>query len=126
MSRLDQDDFFLLAVSGVVDGPSLHEQQGCGDMMDDSYVPVNIIKPEVYALIQLWNAKEQKSGNSHAEQTKIDFSETEGSNLEPTRCMHSIQTPAPPPKRFYRRFWKSITRRILEKENENALKVRMC
>jgi hypothetical protein len=114
MSRLDQDDFSALAVCSATDSTVAHREQLCGEMMEEQYVPRNVLKPEVYALLQSWQANDKRIlGLCEAEMkaapaaVSIDF--------DPTRLMHTA-CPAPPPKRFYRRFWKSISRRVLEND----------
>jgi hypothetical protein len=49
----------------------------------------------------------------------------EAINYEPTRHVQQAAPPAPPapPKRFYRTFWRSITRRMLQAGQSHAIRV---
>ncbi len=76
---------------------------------DEAYVPVNAIKPEVYAMIAAWEAFEI---------SRMKLSGTEGSVddtnsrvvCEPLHTMTTNQ----PPKRYYLTFWRSVTQRIIK------------
>ncbi len=75
------------------------------------YVPVNFIPAEVCAFLAEWE------GSYFAKMGSLDHMELELASvpasqnvLEPVRCLSDLA----PPKRFYRTFWRSVTRRILE------------
>ena len=71
------------------------------------------IKPEVLALIGSWNGHcEQKQlidTDVKMTDTFVD-SRTSTERFEPCRCCTSME----PPRRFYRRFWRSIAHRALK------------
>ena len=127
MNNQTQDDFTCLHIAISNHSSSSHqpvdpdsffqasrsEKRPCGDQ---AYVPVNVIKPEVYALIAAWEACQSDPMESEeaAESTLHAHSE---SMYEPSRC---IPTSAPP-KRFYLSFWRSVTRRMLEHTRKSIL-----
>ena len=146
MSRalLAQDDFSCLGLAAGQDADSqpLELYDGCnhgfpsveraesGDSLksescceaDELYRPVNFIPDEVYELIRNWELAYQKQQESNQAIDSMDtdtaFSDSRSSEsiVEPMRCMSVLQ----PPKRFYRTFWRSVTRRIVQREKENA------
>ncbi len=70
------------------------------------YVPVNYICPEVYALIAAW---ESASKQVHSTGT---------STPKAVLMKNSLQSPcsaAVPPKRFFRTFWKSLSRKLMRR-----------
>ncbi len=101
-------------------GDSLKSESGCE--ADELYRPVNFIPDEVYEMIRNWERAYQKQQETTQ---AIDSMDTEAFNdsrssesiFEPMRCMSVPQ----PPKRFFRTFWRSATRRILRLEKEAAL-----
>ena len=76
--------------------------------------PQNEIQPEVLALIGSWNSghREQKQSIDTDVMMTDNFvdSRTTSERFEPYRCCTSME----PPRRFYRRFWRSIARRALK------------
>ena len=88
----------------------------CG--VEDDYVPVNFISEEVLAMIKGWQLGYQKRQElkeaSVATSMEIEpASFTAAANHdEPMRCIPN----AAPPKRFYRTFWKGVTRRMVERQ----------
>jgi hypothetical protein len=134
---LAQDDFHSLALDAgqnTDDRPldDYHEFSvvgcgGSGDLIkaceqDEIYHPVHFIPDEVIELIRNWEEtyrKKQALENAvHSMGTVpfTDFPSTE-SVLDPIRC---VSVPQPPPKRFYRTFWRSVSQRILRFEKANA------
>ena len=93
---------------------------------DESYVPVNYIPEEVYAMIKTWELKHkdrmavfdstsQTGATSSSNAPMID--NYEPIDYDPLRtCSQSA-----PPKRFYRTFWRSAARRMLECEKAAVL-----
>jgi hypothetical protein len=77
----------------------------------------------VYELIRTWELSflEKQKMNQAVEsmqmQALIEPRASE-SDLEPMRF---VSVSEPPPKRFYRTFWRSVTRRILQREKGSAL-----
>jgi hypothetical protein len=97
-------------------GCSLKSQSTC-----DSSCPGNFILEELHELIRLY-LKHQKAidtvGSTQTESlTNSRFSESVDM-YEPT---HFTFASAPPPKRFHRTFWKSLTLRIVRLEKKKAL-----
>jgi hypothetical protein len=78
------------------------------------FCPVNFIPDEVYEMIRTWEQSYLKHqeiadhavGSMHLE--SFNNTRSSGSEIESMRC---IPANAPPPKRFYRTFWRSLTRR---------------
>ena len=99
---------------------SLKTESAC--KADEIYHPVNFFPDEVYELIRNWDLTFRKQ--LELKQTVISMSDMEAftdsskSDLDPMRCASVVH---PPPKRFYRTFWRSVTRRILQLEKQSAL-----
>ncbi len=74
------------------------------------YVPVNYIPDEVLIFIEAWESANWSTKSPcdwmALDEVSIPVSQD---TFEPTRSVKVI----PPPKRFYRTFWRSITRRII-------------
>ena len=111
---LDKHDFITVERAGS--GHSLKAASQPTLEADEMIHPVNFIPDEVYDLIKNWELAHQKKQElNHA----VDSMETE--SLTDFRRSESIfetlqyvSESAPPPKRFYRTFWRSVTRRILK------------
>ena len=93
---------------------------------DETYVPVNYIPEEVYAMIKTWELKHKdrmevsdstsQTGAASSSNAPI-IDNYEPIDYEPLRiCSQSA-----PPKRFYRTFWRSAARRMLECEKAAVL-----
>ena len=133
MTVLAQNDFCSLTLSQESDDSKmdlLHhfgtapqstarkEQKVC---CDDSYVPVNFIPESVYSMIKAWELSElgKQDVGEVSDVTVINRMASAGDELnsidyEPIRFLREVV----PPKRFYRTFWRSITRKILESQRE--------
>ena len=73
---------------------------------ENGYMPVSYIDPEVRALISHWEASARiKSVFSESK------TETQASLYDPVR---GRDVSFPPPKKFYRRFWRSLAKRYLQ------------
>ena len=89
---------------------------------EDDYVPVNFIPDEVREMIRAWElAQQERLEHEEApdamstEDVQVTQDHTSLQVLEPIRYI----TDAAPPKRFYRTFWRSVTRRALECDRES-------
>jgi hypothetical protein len=73
----------------------------------EKYVPVNFIDDEIYALIERWEscAKEAPSDVTMPVDIKL-----QDPIYEPMRQLPT----AAAPRRFYRTFWRSVSRRLVE------------
>jgi hypothetical protein len=105
---------------GSVD--SLKSQSPCE--ADEMYRPVNFIPDEVYELIRNWERsyskqKEVASAVVFMDSESFTDSQSRENVFEPMRSVLAFE---PPPKRFYRTFWRSATRRILQLEKKKALR----
>jgi hypothetical protein len=90
---------------------------------DETYLPVNFFPDEVYALIregQRTYHKQQESAQAlRAKDVGLAaHSQSSARDLEPMRF---VSAPLPPPKLFYRTFWRSMTRRIMRLEKLRAV-----
>ena len=110
--RMAQPDFATLAVKDELSDESqktnetaIRENEGC-----ISCVTVNFIPEEVCAFIAAWDASTLTTSSSSSDMTlgsaSVPFSQH---NYEPARRLNAFA----PPKRFYRTFWRSVSRRIL-------------
>ena len=91
---------------------------------DDDYVPVNFISDEVRAMIKAWHWSELKRRELKAASVSQSMNpvsaKSSAVNQDLFEPMRSIPNAAPP-KRFYRRFWGGIARRVLEHERNAVL-----
>jgi hypothetical protein len=121
MGSRAQSDFCLLSVPGdgldtFDDHPaflcrtssSRVEKLADSSACNEKYVPVNFIDAEIYALIERWEscAKDEPAAKLTM---PIDL-KSEDRTYEPIRQLPN----AAAPKRFYRTFWRSICRRLVE------------
>ena len=88
---------------------------------DECYRPVNFIPEEVYMLIKNWESAYLQRHESQVVESMDTESSTDPrsseSIFEPFRCISVSQ----PPKRFYRTFWRSAARRMLQLDKQNTL-----
>ena len=114
-----QDDFDSLVIARESDDlmhdtfprvDSTHPEGKIGTK-DDNYVPVNHIPEEVRAMIKAWELQRRE---------KMEVSATDALELEDYEPLRTCSQTAPP-KRFFRTFWRSVTRRLLEND-EKAVK----
>jgi hypothetical protein len=93
---------------------------------DGDFVPVNFIPDAVCIMIKNWELSELEQQNvakvSHP-MGQIGVSSYPGvlnqEDYEPTRCMREFA----PPKRFYRSFWRSVSRKLLHRVNDQVLSI---
>ena len=107
-----QSDFATLAIKHELS----EESQKLKDLTiakkegEISYVPVNIIPEEVSAFIAAWEVSTlttmSPSWDMSFDSALVPYSQD---RFEPARRLNDFA----PPKRFYRRFWSSLSRRIL-------------
>ncbi len=108
---LDEYDGFA-TVEGAENGSSLKSAEA-----NEVYHPVNFIPTEVYELIRNWELAYLKKQDSIQAFDSMDAVSSE-SIFEPMRSMSVSNAP---PKRFFRTFWRSVTRRIIQLEKKLAL-----
>ena len=89
----------------------------------DEITSINSFPDEVYELIRTWELAIHKNQAIHRESDSMEMemltdSQASESELEP---MRRVTMSEPPPKRFSRTFWRSVTRKILRREMENNL-----
>jgi hypothetical protein len=128
MRNQTQDDFASLhaAINNHISSHQLVDRESvlpsnkatrhekCVD--EETYTPVNFIKAEVYALIAGWEAC--KSNPEESEEASEFTRDSPSEDLyEPSRHIPS----SAPPKRFYRTFWRSVTRRMLEHARKSVI-----
>ena len=81
------------------------------DYMSNVYVPVNFIPDEAFAFLAAWDAayitKASPLDAMELDTVSLPVSQIE---FEPTRRLNDFA----PPKRFFRTFWRSIARRVVE------------
>ena len=126
-----QDDFVALTVPGQESLELFHDHAHifpCGSSsvkticektsIEAGYTPVNYIGPEVMALIAHWEASTPNKMSSAKDGMKMTFNMQE-SIYDPIKPCDS---PSVPPKRFYRTFWRSLTRRYVQSSiRENSV-----
>ena len=116
------DDYYgFTTVERPASVDSLKSESTC--KADKIYRPVDVLPDEVYELIRNWELAHRKRQELKQVVESMDMeastdSQSSESVLEPMRCVSVVQ---PPPKRFFRTFWRSVTRRILQLENQVVL-----
>ncbi len=84
-----------------------------------TYVPVNYISPEVYAYLEAAEASAARRADPDAldADSMISGDNLHGASLQIT--MEDVHVPSydmrsmPPPKKYFRTFWQSISQRLL-------------
>ena len=114
----DYDGITTIKCAGS--GDSLSSEPVCE--ANNIYLPVNFIPEEVYELIrklELARTKQPESIQAHDSMDTESSSDPRSSEdiFEPMRRMSVSNAP---PKLFYRTFWRSVTRRLLQHEKEFA------
>jgi hypothetical protein len=110
--------FFVAACSGE---PVRSEKASTAAeaKLSSRYVPENVIKDEVYAFLAAWDEsqarKRELAAGAGGVSAPMDI--VADIDFEPVRCLGL--TGLPPPKLFYRTFWRSITRRLVHQTQES-------
>jgi hypothetical protein len=140
-SFVAQDDFSALGLAAVPDADSpqlndyhafttidrpasadsLRSESACDSA--DMYCPVNFIPGEVYDMIRTWETSYLKQQETYHAVNSMDtesiaYPQCSGIDLETMRCIPEF---APPPKRFFRTFWRSVARRMVQREKQSAI-----
>ena len=122
VSRLSQSDFDSLAIPEQSEDPLFDpcppkSPELSQKKISETYVPVNVIPQAVYAMIAAWeqskvNRQDVMDGSGSAAMT-APASLSGALSLNDYEPMRICNFEAPP-KRFYRRFWRSLARRVLD------------
>ena len=112
-----QETFESLVVAGEFDDLMLdtlspvNPTKSIGKNMteDDHYVPVNYIPDEVIAMIQVWQLQRR------------DVMEVSGTDAPTLEEYAPLMSQTAPPKRYFRTFWRSIARRLLQAYQNDAM-----
>ncbi len=134
MSHFPQADFSSLGLAIVKDpdiqtleehhGFTAIQRAGSTDSLksepaceaEKSYCPINFISDEAREMIRDWELSFLKKLENSRTVDSMDLDSFTSNSLDsiwqPTQL---ISLTEPPPKRFYRTFWISLTRRILKK-----------
>ena len=87
---------------------------------DEDYVPVNFIPEEVFAMIKAWELKQRDLMEVSDSMSVSRAASSETLRLEDYEPLR-VCTQAAPPKRFYRTFWRSAARRVLDADKAGVL-----
>jgi hypothetical protein len=90
---------------------------------DEVYRPVNFIPDEVHELIRIWEfaciwQKETTDPVDPMDIESVTNLQGKENGFEQIRCMTES---AIPPKRFHRAFWRSLTRRVVQRMKASDL-----
>ena len=115
-SAMAQDNFDSLIIAGEsdevmldADGPvHLTYSDDQVGTQDDNYVPVNLIPDEVRGMIKAWQLQRRE---------RMEVSSTDAPASEDHEPLRTCSQTAPP-KRFFRTFWRSVTRRMLKGDKQ--------
>ena len=139
LSTLPQDDFRSLALAATSEDESSQQLgnyywstpvEGAGSggspksvAASVNYRPAIFISDEMQEMIWNWEhsypSQQEMTCNAESMDSEPITTSIE-SVFEPVRPMLGSSLP-PPPKRFYRTFWRSLTLRIVRREKERAL-----
>ena len=84
-----------------------------------TYSPENEIKPEVIAMLASWESRSADLKKNVGGDSVMVDAPFECVNERYKPCFYCITTE--PPKRFYRTFWRSISRRALQHLSDKVL-----
>ena len=114
-----QDDFSLLTVSdSQVFGADIGIC-GCASESETVLKLENVLKPEIYELIAAWESSVKNVKDAKPVAFSLDDASPCSEMIsEPLRFTSSSAVP----KRFYRRFWLSLTRRMLDDRAARSFK----
>ena len=125
-----QNDFDSLAMPAQSEDlmPDTHRdlKPSCSDRKtaftheDADYVPVNFIPEEVFAMIKAWELKQRDLMEVSDAMSVSRAASSETLRLEDYEPLR-VCTQAAPPKRFYRTFWRSAARRVLDADKAGVL-----
>jgi hypothetical protein len=132
MSVLGQDDFTALGFGAGQDDDLRHLdniqglpiaaeragspsafKSGIACRVDESYRPINFISDEVCEMIRNWELSYLKKQEAAL---VIDAMEMESSTFVQSETISCVSEP--PPKRFYRTFWTSLMRKVLQRQED--------
>ena len=121
-----QDDFDGLSVPDLQqDGACTHTLVSCGMLSgcndcaksdESAYVPVNFIKDEVYQLLAAFEKSCALQSAVVAQESDVMDTSTLEAGIE-----FELTLPLTLPKRYFRTFWRSAVRRLIEREREIRL-----
>ncbi len=109
--------YAVFSCSGSAKSPKVESVQ-------DAYAPVNYISTEVYALLAAAEASAARRPDSDTLDCVMPGGNRHGASLQIT--MEGVYDPSydthsmPPPKKYYRTFWKSISQRLLLRRAHSA------
>ena len=83
-------------------------------------MPVNFIPEEVFAMIKAWELKRRDLMEVSDSMSVSRAASSETLRLEDYEPLR-VCTQAAPPKRFYRTFWRSAARRVLDADKAGVL-----
>jgi hypothetical protein len=105
-----QDDFSLLTVSDCQVFGADNGFCGCASESEPVGKLENVLKPEIYELIAAWESSVKSVKDAKPVAPSLDTSLCSEMDSLPLSFTSSYAVP----KRFYRRFWLSLTRRMLD------------
>jgi hypothetical protein len=132
---MSQSDFELLALQNehiedssdsnvdvIVNSQKVERTQSEveGKTSKESYVPVNFISDAVYDLIAAWEASSLATSfdGMDLDVSSVPLESASQLIIEPARHVNDVS----PPKRFYRTFWSSVSKRILASSRTRIMK----
>jgi hypothetical protein len=129
-----QDDFSTLGLAETLDDshgiPALDRAEPLKSdstcATSETYRPDNFIPTEVYELFRIWDLaflKQQKTETAFMAIDSVHKKRVTDSGSTELVCERLLimSGSAPPPKRFYRTFWRSLTLRVVRLEKKKAV-----
>jgi hypothetical protein len=114
----ENDAFSRSGSSNISRSGSSNSQKAASQVqIQDAYVPVNYISPDASAFL----IAAEITAARHAEAVDTGVLEFEVNGLGPERILDGFYDPEravpnmPPPKKFFRTFWQSISHRLLNR-----------
>jgi hypothetical protein len=117
-----QEDNSDASVDDIANGQKIEREEAeiDGKTSKESYVPVNFISDAVYEMIAAWEAS---SSTTSVDGMDLEFSSVplvpaSKLSIEPARHIDDFK----PPKRFYKTFWSSVSKRIIASSKARIMK----
>ena len=109
------DRFHVLATFERV-GESLISESTCA--AEEIYRTDNFVPDDLYELLRNWDLAYLKQQELHRSVGSMDNGSHSSENVyDPIRCMSDF---APPPKLFYPTIWRSVTRKVIQREKNGS------
>jgi hypothetical protein len=117
-----QEDTSDASVDDIAKGQKVEREEAelDGKTSKESYVPVNFISDAVYEMIAAWEAASSTTSfdGIDLDVSSVPLVPVSKLSIEPARHIDDLK----PPKRFYKTFWSSVSKRIIASSRARIMK----